>query len=37
MDRFLNMITVLETFLTSGEGNITQAVSEGAVIFFPVT
>ena len=39
MDRFLNMITVLETFLTTGEGNITQAVSEGAVMFFnvPVT
>ena len=33
------MITVLETFLTTGEGNITQAVSEGAVMFFnvPVT
>jgi hypothetical protein len=35
-DRFLNMVCVLEAFLTTGDGNITQAVSEGAVMFFCV-
>jgi hypothetical protein len=35
-DRFLNLVTCLETFLSTGEGNITQNVAEGVVMFFAV-
>ena len=35
-DRFLNLVRCLETFLTTGEGNITQSVAEGVVMFFAV-
>lgn len=36
-DRFLNLVTCLETFLSTGEGNITQNVAEGVVMFFAVS
>lgn len=35
-DRFLNLVRCLETFLTTGDGNITQSVAEGVVMFFAV-
>jgi hypothetical protein len=35
-DRFLNLVTCLETFLSTGDGNITQGVAEGVVMFFAV-
>jgi hypothetical protein len=35
-DRFLNLVRCVETFLTTGDGNITQSVSEGVVMFFDV-
>lgn len=35
-DRFLNLVRCLETFLSAGDGNITQNVAEGVVMFFAV-
>jgi hypothetical protein len=35
-DRFLNLVRCLETFLTTGDGNITRSVAEGVVMFFAV-
>lgn len=35
-DRFLNLVTCFETFLTTGDGNITQSVTEGVVMFFSI-
>ena len=36
-DRFLNLVRCLETFLTTGDGNITQSVAEGVVMFFGIS